>query len=282
MPYVDAWPHPLDTAMETRSRLAELFKAAADYSRYHAELEAMVAADRAAGADRTDRSRYLAAVAGLALAELSFDDFRRLKLVQPFESSLAQKQARMDDALQRFESLVDYEVRDVTAAATYYIAEIYMAFSDALIASERPEGLSDAERSDYEMVIEEEAYPFEERAIEVHESNAGFLSAGIYNDWVQKSLDRLALLMPGRYAKSEISEGFLGSIDTYAYRMPIAPPAGLLDPPAEIAGDDGRPEPGTDGASAGSPFEQSPSVPSQEYCSRPVRRPPPRNRRRRS
>ena len=48
--------------------------------------------------------------------------------------------------------------------------------------------------------------------------------SGIYNPWVQKSLDRLAVMMPGRYAKSETSEGFLGSIDVYAYRMPIAPP----------------------------------------------------------
>ena len=29
--------------------------------------------------------------------------------------------------------------------------------------------------------------------------------------------------MPGRYAKRETSEGFLGSIDTYAYRIPNAP-----------------------------------------------------------
>jgi hypothetical protein len=40
---------------------------------------------------------------------------------------------------------------------------------------------------------------------------------------VQKSLDRLAILMPGRYAKNESSEGFVGSISYYAYRMPIAP-----------------------------------------------------------
>ena len=32
-----------------------------------------------------------------------------------------------------------------------------------------------------------------------------------------------AVMMPGRYAKNESSEGFLGSIDVFAYRMPIAP-----------------------------------------------------------
>jgi hypothetical protein len=33
--------------------------------------------------------------------------------------------------------------------------------------------------------------------------------------------------MPGRYAKNEISTGFMGSIDTYAYRMPVAPSLGV-------------------------------------------------------
>jgi len=42
-------------------------------------------------------------------------------------------------------------------------------------------------------------------------------------------MDKLAVLMPGRYAKNEISSGYLGSIDTYAYRMPIAPPPVPVD-----------------------------------------------------
>ena len=29
--------------------------------------------------------------------------------------------------------------------------------------------------------------------------------------------------MPGRYAKNESSEGFVGTVEVYAYRMPIAP-----------------------------------------------------------
>jgi hypothetical protein len=61
----------------------------------------------------------------------------------------------------------------------------------------------------------------------VHQSNFELVAAGIFNSWVQKSLDKLAILMPGRYAKNEMSSGFVGSIQTYAYRMPIAPPIGL-------------------------------------------------------
>ena len=221
--YVNDYPRPLDFAMEARNRLSEIFKADSDYERYYAQLNDIIDADREAGADRTDRSRYLAAKAALVLAEQSYKRFADLKLTQPFDESLAEKQLRMDVAMAAFEGLVDYEVAEVTAAATFYLAEIYFEFSVALLESERPDGLSEAEKVDYEMVIEEEAYPFEERAISVHEENFELLSVGVYNPWVQKSLDKLSVLMPGRYAKAEISGGFVGSIDRYAYRMPIAP-----------------------------------------------------------
>ena len=227
--YVDAYPRPLDVAMETRNRIAELYKSQQDLKRYEDELNTMVAMDRDAGEDRTDRSRYLAAKAALVLAEKTFNSFEELPLVQPFEKSLAEKQKRMDAAMQAFEGLVDYQVAEVTAAATYYIAETYYEFSQALTNSERPAGLSKEEKADYEMAIEEQAYPFEERAIEIHEQNHELLAGGVYNSWVQQSMDKLAVLMPGRYAKNEISSGYLGSIDTYAYRMPIAPPPVPVD-----------------------------------------------------
>jgi outer membrane protein assembly factor BamD (BamD/ComL family) len=226
--YVEEYPQPLDQAIETRKRLADIFEEERDYQRYYAQLNSIVNADRDAGIDRTDRSRYLAAGAALVLAEQLYEQFAGLELVQPFEQSLANKQARMDATLATLEKLVEYQVADVTAAATYYIAESYRNFSAALMNSERPEGLSVAEQSDYELVIEEEAWPFEERSIEVHEANFELLAAGIYNPWVQKSLDELAVMMPGRYAKNESSEGFLGSIDVFAYRMQIAPKIDVL------------------------------------------------------
>ena len=101
------------------------------------------------------------------------------------------------------------------------------------MTSERPSGLSSADLLDYELVIEEEAYPFEERAIEVHQENLELMRVGTFNSWVQRSLDELAILMPGRYAKHEISSGYVGSIDSYAYRLPVAPNdlAGVDDVP---------------------------------------------------
>ena len=221
--YVGAYPRPINHAAETRTRLAEIFKQEGAVERYYTELDAIVALHADAGSDRTDRSRYLAGRAALVLAEQTFEAFAAIKLAQPFEESLAEKQQRMDEALAAFGDLTSYQNAEVTAAATFYLAEIYLDFSNALLASERPTGLSSAELLDYDLVIEEEAYPFEEQAIEVHEKNFELLTGGIHNRWVQQSLDKLVTLMPGRYARNEISSGYLESVDSYAYRMPNAP-----------------------------------------------------------
>ena len=221
--YVDNYPRPLDIAMQTRDRLSEIYHEQSDYQRYFDMLNEMVDEDRDAGSDRTDRSRFLAAGAALVLAERDYEQFARLTLTQPFEESLVRKQDSMDATMATLEGLVAYEVAEVTAAATYYMAQVYLNFSASLIDSERPEGMTAAEMNSYELVIEEEAYPFEDQAIAVHEENFELLASGIYNPWVQKSLDSLAGLMPGRYAKDETSEGFLGAVELYAYRMPIAP-----------------------------------------------------------
>ena len=220
--YVRQFPEPLEIAVETRFKIAKLYEATDDETSHQRELRQIVAIDKAAGAKRTDRIRYLAAQSALVLSEDLYDRFEEVEIIQPFESHLRQKQGRMDTALEAFGKLVDYEVGEVTAGATFYIAEVYFEFSRALMESERPGDLNPTEMQDYEMVLEEEAFPFEERAIGVHEKNLELMAAGIYNTWIEKSLGKLADLMPGRYAKFEASCGLIASIDSYAYQVPQA------------------------------------------------------------
>jgi len=223
--YVEQFPKPVETAVETRFKIAEIVKAQKDDARYHAELEEIVRVDAGAGSERTDRTRNLAARSALVLSEEIYEHFAALRLVQPFESSLQEKRRAMDASIAAFDNLVSYEVGEVTAAATFYMAEVYSNFSRSLVESERPAGLSATDLQKYEDALEEEAFPFEEKAIAVHEKNLELISKGIYNAWTEKSLARLAVLKPGRYAKSEISSGFLGSIDRYVYRPPERPAA---------------------------------------------------------
>jgi hypothetical protein len=55
----------------------------------------------------------------------------------------------------------------------------------------------------YNMLLEEQAYPFEELAITFHEANVQFGWQEGYNEWVDRSLVALAELSPARYAKFE-------------------------------------------------------------------------------
>jgi len=219
--YVDEFPEPLETAVETRFKIAEIHGSAGDEANQLSELKRIVALDASAGPVRTDRIRYLAARSALVLCEGRYRKFAVVELVLPFEPNLKKKQRHMQEALDSFGNLVAYEVAEVTAAATFYMAEVYFEFSQSLLESERPVELSGVDLLDYEGVLEEEAYPFEERSIEVHQKNLELMSAGVYNGWIEKSFYKLAEMMPGRYAKFEESSGLIASIDRYAYRAPV-------------------------------------------------------------
>ncbi len=233
--YVDYFPQPVELNLETRNKIAEILKAQNDRKSYLSELEKIVQIDAAAGAARTPRTRYLAAQAALVLAERSFDAFTTVRLVKPFEINLRKKRELMKSATQEFTKLVDYEIGDITAAATFYLAEIYAHFNKALMTSERPEGLSPLEREQYELAIEEQAYPFEEKAIAVHESNLKLISMGVYNVWIEKSLKKLAEFIPARYDKPEETTGIVSSPEIYVFEIDRpAPPAPASTQPAQV------------------------------------------------
>jgi hypothetical protein len=128
----------------------------------------------------------------------------------------------MDATIKAMSGLVDYQIADVTAAATFYMAETYFDFSRSLKESERPADMKGANLEKFEADLDEAAYPFEDKAIKVHEKNMESLHAGVFNTWTEKSLSRLAEMVPGRYAKNEMSSGFIGAIDRYVYQSPLA------------------------------------------------------------
>ncbi len=220
--YVKQFPKPVETAIETRFKIAEMYKAAHDETLYYQQLEEIVSADAGAGSERTGRTQTLAARSALVLAEQLYGNFVVVKLRQPFETSLQDKKQRMDATIAALTRLVDYGIDDVTAAATFYMAETYSNFSRSLLESERPNDLKPEDLEEFKNSLDEAAFPFEEKAINVHEKNMELLHTGVFNSWTEKSLSRLTELMPGRYAKHETSSGFLDAIDNPAQVLPAS------------------------------------------------------------
>ena len=255
--YVSDFPKPLETNLETRFKIAEIHKAAHDDSLYQKDLTEIVRIDAAGGPERTGRTRTLGARSALVLAEQIYQGFVAVKLRQPFETSLKEKRQRMDATIKAMGGLVDYQIADVTAAATFYMAETYFDFSRALKESERPADLKAADLEKFEASLDEAAYPFEDKAIKVHEKNMEMLHAGVFNPWTEKSLSRLAEMVPGRYAKSEMSSGFVSAIDHYAYRTPLAEAAIQAASNANTAPSNGSATPSNDGTTPSKP-DQTP------------------------
>jgi tetratricopeptide (TPR) repeat protein len=233
--YVGYFPQPVELNLETRNNIAEILKTQNDRKSYLNELREIVAIDASAGSARTPRTRYLAGQAALVLAESTHEAFVAVRLVKPFKANLRKKRELMKTVTEKFNRLVDYEIGEFTAAATFYLAEIYAHFSKALMTSERPEGLSPLELEQYELAIEEQAYPFEEKAIHVHESNLQLITRGVYNEWIEKSLEKLATLVPARYDKPEETSGIISSLETYIFEIdrpvpPATPESGQAEP----------------------------------------------------
>jgi tetratricopeptide (TPR) repeat protein len=210
--FVKHFPQPLNPAMEARNKLSLIAVKAGDYSGRDYWLKDIIAADRSAGAARTDRSRALAAKATLTLATPAREEFKNIKLVVPLKKSLAEKRKAMEAALKAYEAAADYQVAEVTTAATFESAELYRQLGKDLMSSERPKNLKKDELEQYDVLLEEQAFPFEEQAIKLHEVNAARTKDGTYDEWVQKSFAALAQLNPGRYGKVEIGEQQVESI----------------------------------------------------------------------
>ncbi len=210
--YVSLYPDPVEQAMDIRQKLVEYYGSKGQEDDQTYWMRELVKADRSAGDQRTDRTKYLAAKSSYELARPSFENYREVRLVEPLKVNLKKKKEKMQTALNAYKQAADYGVAEITTAATFQIGEIYRDLGKQLIDSQRPAGLSPEELEQYDMLLEEQAFPFEEKAIEIHEANAKRVSDGIYDQWVRNSFDILSKLLPIRYAKNERAETVVNAV----------------------------------------------------------------------
>ena len=203
---VARYPEPVSESIEARARMAEIARDLGDQAERMAILETLIQVDATAGVQRSDRTRYLAATASLELAEPVRRRFEVVKLTQPLAESLKLKRDLMEEVIAAYTKASDFAIAEVTTASTYRLGEVYEQFSSDLLDSDRPTNLEADALEQYEILLEEQAYPFEEKSIDLYKANTDRAADGVYDEWVQNSFDRLAGLMPARYAKKERSE----------------------------------------------------------------------------
>ena len=199
--------------METRAKLVTFAKAEGNAAREFALQREIFDAERNGGAARTDRTRYLGAAAALALAQPAVTEYKKVALVEPLARQLKLKKAKFEDALKGYAVAAEYGVADVSTAATFHTAALYQDFGKAMLNSQRPKALKKkVEIEQYNLMLEDQAQPFEDKAIGLHEVNARRSAQGVYDEWVKKSFDALKQMKPGRYARAERAEGVVDAI----------------------------------------------------------------------
>jgi len=152
-------------------------------------------------AQRTDRSAALAARASYDLAQEAYERYTAAKLTLPLKQSLAEKKKHMQEATTAFEQVAAYGVSEYLTASTFQIATMYQTMAKDLINSERPKDLDELQNEQYGILLEEQAFIFEEQAMEVFRINLARGSDGIYDSWIKQTYEVLAQMNPAEYQR---------------------------------------------------------------------------------
>ena len=210
--YVKEYPAPFDVALEARQKLVAIYGRTGDNRQRDYWRRQIIEADRKAPVSN-ERSRYLAMSAALEIAEARYRDYQQVQLTIPLKQSLRSKKKLLKQAIDAYALVAGYGDASTITRAGYQIGEIYYQFSRALMDSERPSGLNAEELEQYDLLLEEQAFPFEEKALEFYRSNRIRITDGLYDEWIQKSLERLAEIFPARYSRPEKHDAYVEALE---------------------------------------------------------------------
>ncbi len=210
--YARSYEQPLDLNLEAVHQLDLLYQAAGDGKERRYWLDRKIDIHRRMGTGATERATFLAAEAQFVFAEDERADYEVIRLTHPLPKSLKRKQKALTRTVKAYEAVADYQVVRFSTASTYRIANLYATLSRSIMDSDRPENLNELELEQYEILLEEQAFPFEEQAISLHEINMRRSWEGVYDDWVKESFSELRRLMPARFDKQEIDVAYVETI----------------------------------------------------------------------
>ena len=149
----------------------------------------------------TPRSQHLAGRSALHLGRESAQEMAVIRLEAPLNESLGRKREALETAMDYLQQAESYGFAETVTESTWRMGELYRELAQDVLDSERPEGLTDLQAEQYELLLEEEAYPFEEQAIDLHQRNQRRIREGHWTPWVERSLEALAELYPARYER---------------------------------------------------------------------------------
>ena len=201
--YLKRFPQPFAEAQEARAKLIGYYEGTGNAGERDRLRRELIKAHEADKSSKTSRQLHLVAQSSFALAEPGFEAYQKLALKLPLDKTLKAKRQAMQNSLKAYEQVNAYSEAEYTTAATHRIGEIYRSLAQALMSSERPKGLDSDALEEYSVLLEEQALPFEDKAIEYFSANVSYVRDGVYSDWIERSMTALRELQPARYGKTE-------------------------------------------------------------------------------
>jgi cellulose synthase operon protein C len=212
--YAHKFKKPYPQYIEAMNKIIELNKKENNSQEVYKWHNNIIKADRAAlNNAKTDRTKFLVSTSYLELANMEKSKFDVTNLTLPLKKSLRQKKSAMQNAVKLYAKASKYKVFEIVTESTHKIASIYRDFSKSLINSERPKNLNEEELNQYEILLEDQAFPFEDKAIEFYEINLSRIKDGYYNDSIKQSYMNLIELFPTRYKREPKHDIYVGIIN---------------------------------------------------------------------
>ncbi len=201
--YTAKYKKPFPQYMESMIKLTELYSKINNKKKTAFWHKAIIKADKKTISKyKTDRTRYITSFASLSLAKSEHQKFSNQQLIIPLKLSLRKKKYAMQKAVKFYGQASRHGIAETATESTHAIADIYKTFSKDLLTSEKPKGLSGDELEQYTILLEDKAFPFEDKAIEFYEANMSHIKDGVYNQWVKQSHTQLKELFPTRYKRT--------------------------------------------------------------------------------
>lgn len=211
--YTSKYKKPFPQYIESMNKLTELYKKTRNRKKVSHWYKEIIKTDKKTIKKyKTDRTRYITSFASLSLAKNEHLRFNKQQLVIPLKTTLRKKKYAMQKAVRYYGQASKHGIAETATESTHAIANIYKTFSKDLLSSQKPNGLKGEELEQYIILLEDKAFPFEDKAIEFYETNMSHIKDGVYNKWVKQSHIQLKELFPTRYKRTAKLDRFINEL----------------------------------------------------------------------
>lgn len=163
-----------------------------------------------------------AARSQLRIAERSFSHYKDYHITPPIDKTVVRKRDMLQIVIRDFVAAGHYRTADVITASNYFIGRALELFKEDILSSPKPEGMTTADMEEYELLLQEMAFPFEAKALDAYRVNIQrSVKLELLDAWIEKTFERMAELAPWSYLRSE----------SIAYPSTLIQPPPLVLPP---------------------------------------------------